>query len=223
MIKAVMLAIALVTSTGVSMAAEENFAQANKVFFGDRPFEPKERAELRNIIRKINPQVRSVDMWVQGNQAYELGEMSHALYYYNLAWWLDQQAVENYRGLVAASLALDNIEEALYVGETALGMDLEDADLWGKVAIAYSLYWHEPDDAMMQRAYYFLAKAKRLDPTCKCRYRNEVEALMHMNQYDQAESLYREASTLGFHFPAYFNKWYVEQMEKHANSSMGSH
>ena len=212
MIKQVLLAIALVATTGASMAAEEDFAQSNKVFFGDRPFKPEQRAELREIVRKINPLVRSVDMWVQGNQAYKLGEMNRALYYYNLAWWLDQHAVENYRGLVAASLALDNIEEALYVGETALGMDLEDADLWGKVAVAYSLYWHKQDDALMKRAHFFLTKAKRLDSTCKCRYRNEVEALIHMNQHDQAEALYGEASALGIQFPAYFNKWYVEQM-----------
>lgn len=223
MIKAFISAVVITLLATTAFAAEENFAQANKVFFGDKPFEPKQRAELRNIVRNINAneegvEGRSANMRIQAEQAYELRDMDRALYYYNLAWWLDQLAVENYLGLAKVSLALGNREEAMYVGETALGMGLEDADLWGKTAIAYALYWHEQDDALMERAHYFLDMAKRLDPSCLCRYRNEIEALVLMKKFEQAKALFHEATKLGFQFPNYFNAWYVEQLAKNGHS-----
>lgn len=196
-----------------------DYAVEDKVFFGDRPFSPEQRKELRLLREDIkrseeSAELRSIALVSAGWDAHYGGESDYALKLFNMAWWLDPTQVLAYEGLFASAYELNDFESARYVGETALGIGLDSAYLWSKMAVAYSLGAKHSEDAYAERARYFIEKTAKSDPKYHHRYVDAMTTYVFISDWYAAEAVFGEAEKAGMPLPQFAVSWYGTRLEE---------
>lgn len=198
----------------------DNYANPNLVFYGDRPFAPEERQQLRDTYQSVRDgydnglQESSRATRVQAMEAYNREAYKEALRLFNVAWWLDKSEARNYLGLFYASHSLDQLEEALYVGETALGIVPDHQDLLGRMAVIYAVYANKPNDHYAQRALYLLKRAENATIPCECQFHNTLQVQVILKDFDGAKKTIIKAEVSGEPLSPTLLNWYENSLAR---------